>query len=283
VALLDIRQRAGYLFLAVTLGHVILISAQVNSRSGVPVLEAVTFGVFAEAQRAVSSVVMGVRRVWDSYVGLRDVEADNARLRRELAEAQIQLQEQRARADRTRALEALLDLRDRLSLRTAAAEIIAAGASPDFRTLTIDKGSDHELQKDMAVIAPAGVVGRVVATGGRAAKVQLLVDRNAAAGALIERSRAQGVVLGSGDEWLRMGYVAETADVAVGDIVVTSGIDGIFPKGFVIGRVERVERRGIGYSEIVVRPAVDFSRLEEVLVVLTATPAGQAAEAEAER
>jgi rod shape-determining protein MreC len=80
-----------------------------------------------------------------------------------------------------------------------------------------------------------------------------------------------------------MGYVAETADVAVGDIVVTSGIDGIFPKGFVIGRVERVERRGIGYSEIVVRPAVDFSRLEEVLVVLTATPAGQAAEAEAER
>ena len=93
----------------------------------------------------------------------------------------------------------------------------------------------------MAVIAPAGVVGRVVVPSARAAKVQLLIDRNAAAGALIERSRAQGVVVGAGDERLRMEYVSELADVVVGDVVVTSGIDGIYPEG-VRHRPRRVGR-----------------------------------------
>jgi rod shape-determining protein MreC len=277
VALLDIRQRAGYLFLAVTLGHIILISTQVNSESGVPVLETVVFGVFAEAQRGASAVVTGARQFWRSYIGLREVATENVRLRRELADAQIQLQEQRALADRARALEGMLELRDRLKLRTTAAGIIAASATTDFRAVTIDKGANDGLRPDMAVIEPGGIVGRVVVTAGRSAKVQLLIDRNAAAGALIERSRAQGVVLGVGDQWLRLEYVSETSDVALGDNVVTSGIDGIFPKGFVIGRVDQIERNGLTYSEIVVRPAVDFSKLEEVLVVLTPTPASEAA------
>jgi rod shape-determining protein MreC len=130
----------------------------------------------------------------------------------------------------------------------------------------------------MAVIAPAGAVGRVVVTSSGASKVQLLIDRNAAAGALVERSRAQGVVVGSGDEQLRMDYVSEVSDVVVGDSVVTSGIDGIYPKGFAIGRVDAVEKAGSSYRRILVRPAVDFSSLEEVLVVLTPLPASDAAE-----
>jgi rod shape-determining protein MreC len=266
------------LFLAVMLGHIILISAQVNSRSGVPVLERVIFGVFAEVQRGTTAAVSGVRRGWGGYVGLRQVRAENEALSRQLADAQIQLQQQRALADRSRGLERLLELRDRLTLDTVAAEIIASGATPDFRTLTIDKGSQQGLRADMAVIAPAGVVGRVVVPSARAAKVQLLIDRNAAAGAIIERSRAQGVVVGAGDERLRLEYVSEIADVAVDDIVVTSGIDGIFPKGFIIGRVEAVERSGGSYRSITIKPAVDFSSLEEVLVVLTPTPAREAAD-----
>jgi rod shape-determining protein MreC len=273
VALLDIRQRSGYLFLAVTLGHIILISAQVNSRSGVPVLEQVTFGTFAEVQRGTWSGVSMVRRVWNGYVGLRHTKTENDELKRQLASAQIQLQEQRALADRSRGLERLLELRERSKLSTAGAEIIGASATPDFRTLTIDKGTRDGLRPDMAVIAPAGVVGRIVVPSARAAKVQLLIDRYAAAGAIIERSRAQGVVIGAGDERLRMEYVSEIADIAVGDDVVTSGIDGIFPKGFVIGRVEVVDKSGGAYKRIIVKPAVDFSSLEAVLVVLTPTPA----------
>jgi len=276
MALPDVRQRSGYLFLAVMLGHVILISAQVNSRSGVPVLESVTFGLFAEVQRGSSSGVSGFRNVWNHYISLRHVDAENATLRRELDEVKIQFQERRALADRARGLQALLELRDRSNLQTTAAEIIASSPSPDFRTLTIDKGTLYGLQPDMAVIAPGGVVGRVVIPTARSAKVQLLSDRNAAVGALIERSRAQGVAMGGGDQRLRLEYVSETADVVVGDLVVTSGIDGIFPKGFTIGSVDVVEKSGPSYKRITIKPAVDFSSLEEVLVVLTPTPIHQA-------
>src|ERR1700720_2185246 len=98
MALLDIRQRAGYLFLAVMLGHVILISAQVNGRTGVPILEAVTFGVFAELQRAVSAGTSGVGRLWHGYVSLRHLDTENEDLKRQLAEAQVDLQRQRGLA-----------------------------------------------------------------------------------------------------------------------------------------------------------------------------------------
>jgi rod shape-determining protein MreC len=277
LALLDIRQRAGYLFLALMLGHVVLISAQVNSRSGVPLLEAATFGVFSEVQRGTSGGISVFRRIWNGYVGLREVRSENESLRRELDGALIELQQQRALADRTRGLERLLELRGQAKLDTTAAEIIASGATPEFRTLTIDKGRRDGVNVDMAVIAPQGIVGRVVVPSSRAAKVQLLVDRNAAAGALIERSRAQGIVMGSGDTKLRLEYVSEVADVVVGDLVVTSGIDGIFPKGFTIGSVTAVDKSGGAYRQITVEPAVDFSALEEVLVVLTPTPAQAAA------
>lgn len=272
MALLDIRQRAGYLFLAVVLGHIVLISAQVNSRTGVPVLEAVTFGVFAEVQRAMSAGVSSVRRVWGGYVGLRQLKAENESLKERLTRLEVDLQQQRTLADRSRGLQNLLQLRDQSKLTTVAAEIIGAGATPDFRTMTINRGSRDGLRADMAVIAPAGIVGRVVVPSARAAKVQLVIDRNAAAGAIIERSRAQGVIVGGGDERLRMDYVSEAADIVAGDVVMTSGIDGIFPRGFLIGQVESVEKNGPAYKRITVRPAVDFRALEEVLVVLTPNP-----------
>ena len=264
------------------LGHILLISAQVNSRQGVPVLEAVTFGVVAEVQRAVSTAFSSVSRVAGGYVGLRNLKSTNQALTRQLEAAQVELQQQRALADRTRSLEKLLELRDRSNLKTTAAEIIAAGASPDFRTLTIDKGTSDGIGADMAVIAPAGVVGRVVLPSKRAAKVQLLIDRNAAVGVLVERSRSQGVVTGTGEDRLSMEYVSGLADVIVGDIVVTSGIDGIYPKGYLVGKIESVEKGGGTYKRIVVIPAVDFTSLEEVLVVLTPTPAREAAEGSVE-
>src|SRR5512140_1806065 len=223
MATVDVRQRAGYLFVAVVLAQILLVSAQVNSKNGVPILESVTFGIFAQVQRGASGIVSSVRRVWGGYVALRGVRAENDALKRALATVQIQMQQQSALADRARQLEQLLNLRDHSSLATAAADVIASGATPDFRTVTIDKGRRDGLRPDMAVIAPAGVVGRVVTPSARAAKVQLLIDRNAAAGALVERSRAQGVVVGGGDEGLHMEYVSEIADIVVGDTVVTSG------------------------------------------------------------
>jgi rod shape-determining protein MreC len=280
MAVLDIRQRTGYLFLAVVLGHVILISTQVTSRAGVPVFESVIFGVIAEVQRVVMSATSGVRRVWTGYIGLRHVKTENDDLKRQLAEAQVLLQQQRALADRARGFQDLLELRDRANLQTVAAEIIGAASASDFLTITIDKGSRAGLKPDMAVIAPAGIVGRIIVTSPRSSKVQLLVDRNAAAGAIIERSRAQGVAMGGGggDGRLRLEYMSEAFDVAVGDEVVTSGIDMIYPKGFAIGKVDVVEKAGAAYKRVTIKPAVDFSSIEEVLVVLTPPPGREPAE-----
>jgi rod shape-determining protein MreC len=268
------RPSSGYLFLAVLVAQVVLISAQVSTRSGTPVLEAVAFGVFSEVQRAGATAVGAVTGLWTGYFDLRGLRAENERLRRDLAEARIAWQQERALAQRSRNLESLLDLRSRLSVETTAADVVAAAATPEFRTITIGKGTSMGLRRDMAVVAPAGVVGRLIVPSARASKVQLLIDRNAAAGALVERSRAQGVVLGTGADRLRLEYVTGSADIKIGDTVVTSGIDGIYPRGFVIGRIETVERSGGSYGAIIVVPAVDFSSLEEVLVVVT-PPAGQ--------
>ena len=267
-----IRQRSGYLFLGVILGHILLISSQVNSRAGVPVLEFVTFGIFSEVQRVIASGFGGVRDVWGGYIGLRHLKTENDSLKRQLADAQIAVQQQRALADRARGLQQLLELRDRSNLKTTAAQIIGDAPTPDFRTITIDKGTLHGLKTDMAVLAPAGVVGRVIKPTARSAIVQLLIDRNAAAGVIIERSRAQGVAMGAGDGRLRLEYMSEAFDVAVGDEVVTSGIDNIYPKGFAVGKIDSIEKSGAAYRRISIKPAVDFSALEEVLIVLTPTP-----------
>lgn len=269
MAIADIRQRPGMLLGAAILLHVVLISAQVNTASGLPVLQVVTFGSFSEVQRGTMAMVDGVRNLWSGYIALQGVHAENDALKQELQTLQVRLQQERAEAQRTDSLRQLLELRERANLDTTAAEVIAASASTEFRTVTIDKGTGEGLKTDMAVISPAGVVGRVILPSGRAAKVQLLIDRNAAAGGLIERTRVQGVVEGFGDGSLRMEYVPGTSDVKPGDLVVTSGIDGIYPKGFVIGTIEQVDRGSGGYHLITVRPAVDFTRLEEVLVVRT--------------
>jgi len=269
MAIADIRQRPGVLLGAAILLHVVLISAQVNTVSGLPLLQVVTFGSFSEVQRGTMAVVGGIRDLWSGYIALRGVQVENDALKQEVQALQVRLQQERAQAQRTDNLRQLLELRERANLDTTAAEVIAAAASPEFRTVTIDKGTGDGLRTDMAVVSPAGVVGRIILPSGRAAKVQLLIDRNAAAGALIERTRVQGVVEGVGDGSLSMQYVPGTADVRPGDLVVTSGIDGIYPKGFVIGTIDHVDRGAGGYHLITVRPAVDFTRLEEVLVVRT--------------
>jgi rod shape-determining protein MreC len=271
MALLEIRQRTGWLFMVVTVGHILLISTQVNNRRGVPVLEALTFGVFAEVQRAASSGIGSVRDAWQNYFALQEIRRENRDLRQEVAQLRVGLQQERALAQQSRTLQQLLDMRSTTELSTTAAAVIAGGASPDFRTITIDKGSREGIRPDMAVMAPAGIVGRIILPTARAAKVQLLIDRDAAAGAITERSRAQGVVVGTGTS-LRLDHVPGTADIKVGDRVVTSGIEGIYPKGFEIGQIESIEHRAGEFSAILIRPAVEFSALEAVLVVLTPAP-----------
>src|SRR5688572_25883725 len=123
----DFRQSTAGLFIAVMLGHIILISAQVNSRAGVPLLEVVTFGAFSEVQRAAATVTGGVRNAWNGYINLRHVRSENERLKQQLGELQVQFQQERAKAQRTRELENLLAFRRQIEIQTIPAGVIGAG------------------------------------------------------------------------------------------------------------------------------------------------------------
>jgi rod shape-determining protein MreC len=268
--MLDIRKRTGYLFLAVMIGQVILVSAQVQTKSGTRLLQAVAFEVFSRVQRGTASMLNGTRGVWGNYVDLRGVRVENESLKRRVAALEVQLQQEHALAARSAELQKLMDLRSQAVFPTLAAEVIAGNPDPVMRTVTIDRGTADGVLADMAVVAPGGIVGRVIGpVGQRAARVQLIIDRNAGAGALTERMRAGGIVVGAeANPPLRMEMVSNLSDVKAGDAVVASGIDGIYPKGYLIGRVEFAIRGGGLYQTIHVRPAVDFSGLGEVLVVM---------------
>jgi rod shape-determining protein MreC len=260
----------GLLFLAVVVGHVILISTQVQSRRGVPVLEAMTFEAFARVQQGTASVVRGVGDSWSNYVYLKGARAENEVLRQRIAELEVRVQEQHALAEKSARLQALLDLKPALAAPVLAAEVIGGYGEAGMLTVTIDRGSRDGVAENMAVIAPGGVVGRVIGpVAANASRVQLLIDENAAIGAVTERTRAGGMVVGwRGDPPLRMDLVSNLDDVQSGDMVVTSGADGIYPKGFTIGRVEKSERGSQLYRTITVRPLANFRALDEVLVVL---------------
>jgi rod shape-determining protein MreC len=281
--MLDIRRRTGVLLFVVMMGHVFLISVQVQSKSGVPMLQAVTFGAFAQVQGGTSSVLHGGRNFWGNYVALRGARAENELLHKQVTDLEIRLQEQRTLALRATRLQELLDLKASTPLPTIAADVIAGNPNPGMRTITIGRGTADGVEANMAVIAAAGIVGRVIGTPAtHAARVQLLIDRYAAAGAVIERTRAGGMVAGvEQDPPLTMDLVSNQADVKPGDLVVASGVDGIYPKGFRIGSVESSERGPQLYRLITVRPVVNFTSIDEVLVVLVpARPVSPEAEPE---
>jgi rod shape-determining protein MreC len=273
--MLDIRRRTGWLFLIAVVGQVILISAQVQTSSGAKVLNAVAFGIVSQIQLGAARVFTVVRSGWDGYFWLRNTYRENQDLKQQVAELELSLQQQQALARRGAELEQLLQLQQSTSLRTMAANVIAADSSGGFQFVTIDRGSHDGLRQNMAIISARGVVGRIVDQPPSiyAAKVQLLIDRTAGAGAIVERSNAGGVVVGQdGDPPLRMDFVSNLADVKVGDRVITSGLDGIYPRGFAIGFVEKVNNGAKLYKDITIRPVVDFSALQSVLIVLDPPP-----------
>lgn len=271
--MLALARRTTALLLVLSLGHILLISVQVQSRRGLPVAQTVAFGAFAKVQQLFASMADGLGDLWSNYVALRGIVQENGDLRRRMLDLEARLRQAEAQATQTAALERTLGLSQSLPVPTVAARVIAGAPSPGSYTITIDRGADAGVQTDMPVIAPAGLVGRVINTPlPGAAQVQLLVDRNAHAAVYFERTGAGGIVGGGGEPPLRIEFVPGTADVAVGDRVLTSGQDGIYPRGFLIGTVVRADLAGAVWT-VAVQPAVEFSHIDFVLVMLEKLPA----------
>ncbi len=205
---------------------------------------------------------------WVHYVWLVDAQVENDRLHlenRRLRAELSQLQEVRLANDR---LQKLLDFRETQALTALPAQVITEDASSWFRTVMIDKGSDDGIREGMPVVVAEGVAGRIIKVAPGQSRVLLITDASSAMASLVQRNRSRGVCRGRGDT-LIFDFVLRDKDIEVGDLVVTSGTGGVFPKGLPVGAVSRVVREKYGLFQVIeVAPAVDFSRLEEVLVLL---------------
>ena len=212
--------------------------------------------------------VSSVSRVWGDYVDLRNLREESLRLTREAAVLQRRISYLEEQALETQRLQGLLAMKEISRAEFLAARVVGKDATNWFKTVLIDRGSLAGIRRNQPVVAPDGLVGRVVEVTPTAAKVQLITDPVSAAGGLIQRTRVIGIVSGSLGAGLKVRYLPLMADIAIGDEVVTSGMGGVFPKGIPLGRVIAAERRsGALFQEATLAPKVDLSRLEEVLIL----------------
>ena len=194
--------------------------------------------------------------------------AENERLRKRIQSLEVERQRLLEAEATHRKLQTLLDFRAQLPGKPVTASIIANSASSWFQGCILDKGSADGVEKDMAVVTPLGIVGKVVSVTARSAKVILLTDANSGIDVLVQRTRSRGIVSGSLDSATVLKYMKRSEDVQVGDRLITSGLDGVFPKGLLAGTVIKVNKQSLGlFQSVEVLPAVQSALVEEVLVV----------------
>ncbi len=243
-------------------------SLRAKQRRGLDLLDALVIEVCAPLQNGLTFLFKSGQGVLDRYLFFFHLQRENAVLRQRVAQLEEENQRLREMAASNERLRALLAFRETTSRSMIAAQVIGQDPSSWFKSVTINRGERDGVQTGMAVICPEGVIGRVLKTASHYAVVLLVTDYNSAVDAIVQRSRAKAIVEGRGGNECQLKYLLRTEEVAVGDAVVTSGLDGAFPKGLMVGQIRKVEKVGHGvfqYAEIV--PSVDLTRLEEVLII----------------
>jgi rod shape-determining protein MreC len=221
------------------------------------------------ATRAVKTIQDG----WWNYFFLVSVSQENQRLLKELGKSHQKIIQQSELELENLRLRELLGFKRSLPAPAIAAEIIGKDPSAWFKTVIIDKGSSDGLRRGLPAVSSSGVVGQIVEVSGRQSRLMLIIDRNSGADALVQRTRARGVVKGTSRDECYLDYVLHADDVRVGDLVVSSGFDGVYPKGLLIGTVTAVDFKGGDFfKDVQITPAVDFDKLEEVLIILESSP-----------
>lgn len=219
-------------------------------------------------QGHLTAFVQSVKDVWNQYFFLVSTAQENQRLKRELGQHLQQLNhctETQLANDRLRHL---LGFQEEVSRPMIPAQVVGRDPSPWSKTVIVDKGSQDGVRQGAPVVIPEGIVGVVVEASGRYAKVLLLIDPNSAIDALVQRTRARGIVKGGGAGYCVFDYVLRKHEINVGDTVVSSGLDGVFPKGLRVGRVSEIVRLNAGiFQKVSVTPYVNFEVLEEVFII----------------
>lgn len=225
--------------------------------------------IFSPVPKLVSRVGGVAQDMYHGYLDMRRAVNENLELRRKVASLTTENLKLRQSEGDLRRLRSLLAYSEQFNLQTSMAQTIMLDTAGRFKSIIIDSGSADGVEVNDVIANANGLVGRVVLTTRDLAKVQLLTDNNCSIGSLIERTRRQGVVRGSGTSALQMFDIPSLSDVQAGDVILTAGIDGIYPKGIPIGTVVRADPGQSLFKTITVRPSVDFGTIEEVIVIHT--------------
>jgi len=262
------KERTVWVLIPLLFLHLILLSFQIESSSGAMLFKTWIMAIQSPILNACNTVTGGIGNVWKNYVWLTGARKENEQLRRTVDQLRIQNHDYEQTRQENVRLRNLIALNERLSLRKIGARVTAR--APDFlsNVLYIDRGVRDGVRIDAPVFSKDGIIGRVILVSDRQSQVQLLTNPDAAIGAMLEHSRTPGVLSGTGDSFLVMNYISNTQPVEVDEIVISSGLDGIFPQGIVIGKVVASEKGNGVFREIKVQPVMDMIHIDEVAVLL---------------
>src|SRR6266567_2551730 len=219
-------------------------------------------------ERALVWVQSSSGNLWHNYFYLRGVRAENRQLKEQIEQMRLQQVRLAEDAAQARRLQTLLAFKEQFISRTVAAQVIGSSGSDLSRIIYIDKGEKAGIQRDMAVMTADGIVGKVLLVYPSVAQVLLISDQSSGVGALLEKTRLQGVLRGTANGEIALERVMSDEQVPVGETVLTSGGDQIFPKGLPVGTVAKVGSGKDLFLNIKIKPAADLSKLEEVLVLV---------------
>jgi rod shape-determining protein MreC len=265
--------RIAYVVLGLLLLHLTLISIQEEDPAGTLLFKRWVLVAGAPVLNASSDLTRGINRMWTGYIWLHGARDENARLKEDVRQLTLLNSSlAQAKEENTR-LQRMLDLGTSLPVQTLTAHVISRAPSFLANTLYLDRGSLQGVRTNMPVMSAAGVIGRTVLVTREDCQVQLLTNADASIGVMVERTRAPGVLRGTENPILELGYISNTEEVNVDDLLVTSGLDGIYPKGLPVGKVVESQKGKMGFRAIRVEPYADMVRLEEALILLgTARP-----------
>ena len=256
-----------WVFLAASI--LFLVSSNPGQRPIWAPAEQLIVEITAPIQKIIKQTIDITEKFWLNYFLLVNIRHENIQLKRKVDVLRMENSQYRELLSTHKRLKELLQFRHTTNRPILAAQVIGLDPTGWFRSVIIDKGIKAGLRLDMPVVNACGVVGRIVSVSPDYAKVLLVIDQNSAVDCLMQRSRDRGMVKGLSTEMCKLDYVVKSSDVDVGDIVVTSGLGGVFPKGLPVGRVLDVKiNPGELFKDIRIKPAVVFSKLEEVLVIL---------------
>src|SRR6202158_1282131 len=269
------RHKSLGLLAGVILLQVVLLAVQIKRDSQGRLLRVWTVGAMSPFQRAGAKGIGNIRGTWSHYFALQNTSRENEQLRRENDELKLRMNQLQSKATEADRLAALLNFRPaQRNVPMLAARGIGTSAGSASQTIYLDRGERDGIRRNMGVITPDGVVGKVIESYRDTAQVLLLTDKDSGVGAMLADSRIQHTVRGTGEPLLSMKYIPTDDTVNLGEHVVTSGMDRIFPRDLPVGVVTEI-KTGRPFQQVRVRPAANLQRLEEVIVPLTLHPMEQ--------